>query len=182
MDTRRFDTTAPTAGRPARGISSATEPGGNEPEPTTAPTAETRYATTSLNLRSGAGTSFGVLTVIPSGAAVTVTGGQTNGYVPVTYNGTSGYASATYLSTSQSQPTPTATPDPGNSGELLVWPVRRNVDDYSGYNGGTHQNRGSSADYYYSMDIQKTAEVAQRRVNRSMHRQAAPYSGRAAAC
>ncbi len=137
---------------------SATEPGGNEPEPTTAPTAETRYATTSLNLRSGAGTSFGVLTVIPSGAAVTVTGGQTNGYVPVTYNGTSGYASATYLSTSQSQPTPTATPDPGNSGELLVWPVHGGTwTIIQGYNGGTHQNRGSTADYYYSMDIQKTA-------------------------
>ncbi|HET9661816.1 MAG TPA: SH3 domain-containing protein [Thermomicrobiales bacterium] len=52
-----------------------------------------------LNLRSGPGTSYSVLLVIPNGSAVTITGGLTNGFYPLTYNGTSGYASATYLQT-----------------------------------------------------------------------------------
>ncbi|MGD9712836.1 MAG: SH3 domain-containing protein, partial [Thermomicrobiales bacterium] len=134
---------------------SATEPGNSEPDPTVAPATETRYATASVNLRSGAGTSFGVLTVVPSGQAVTVTGGQTNGFFPVTYNGTRGYVSASFLSTSQ--PAATPTPGSGNTGGLLVWPVKGGTwSIIQGYNGGTHQNRGSGADYYYSLDIQKS--------------------------
>ncbi|MCC6945882.1 MAG: SH3 domain-containing protein [Thermomicrobiales bacterium] len=135
---------------------SSTAPGSGQPEPTAAPATETRYTTAAVNMRSGAGTSFGVITVVPSGAAVTVTGGQTNGFFPVRYNGSNGYISATYLSTSQ--PAPTPTPGSGNTGGLLVWPVKGGTwAIIQGYNGGTHQNRGSSADYYYSLDIQKTA-------------------------
>lgn len=134
---------------------SSTQPGGTDPDPTVAPATETRYTTASVNLRSGAGTSFGVLTVVPAGAAVTVTGGQTNGFFPATYNGTRGYISATYLATSQ--PASTPTPGSGNTGGLLVWPVKGGTwAIIQGYNGGTHQNRGSSADYYYSLDIQKS--------------------------
>jgi uncharacterized protein YgiM (DUF1202 family) len=72
-------------------------------------TTQTATTLANLNLRSGAGTTFSVLLVIPSGATVTITGGLTNGFYPVTYNGTSGYASATYLQTG-SGPTPTPTP------------------------------------------------------------------------
>ena len=43
---------------------------------------ETRYATSNLNFRSGAGISFGVLGVIPSGGEVGITGNQSNGYFP----------------------------------------------------------------------------------------------------
>jgi mannosyl-glycoprotein endo-beta-N-acetylglucosaminidase len=58
------------------------------------------YTTTSrLNLREGPGASFSVIRVIPSGAAVEVTGEAQFGYLPVTYSGSSGFASADYLTT-----------------------------------------------------------------------------------
>jgi len=132
---------------------SDTEPG-DDPAPDPGVDEETRYATAALNLRSGAGTSFGVLTVIPNGAAVTVTGSQQNGYFPVRYSGTNGFASATFLTTTD----PGQTPDPGNgnTGGLIVWPVQGGTwEIIQGYNGGTHQNRSSSASYYYSLDIAK---------------------------
>lgn len=55
-------------------------------------------ATAYVNLRSGPGTSYGVITVIPEGAAVETTGTARSGFYPVTYNGRSGFASADYLS------------------------------------------------------------------------------------
>lgn len=55
--------------------------------------------TANLNLRSGAGTGYSVLLVIPSGGAVSVLSGPTsNGWYSVSYNGTAGYVSGTYLS------------------------------------------------------------------------------------
>lgn len=57
-------------------------------------------ATASVNLRSGPGTSYGVITVIPNGAAVETTGAVQAGFSPVTYNGRSGFVSADYLSSS----------------------------------------------------------------------------------
>jgi len=51
-----------------------------------------------LNLRSGPGLSFDVLTVIPAGAAVTPLGGNEGGFVQVRYAGQEGWASADYLS------------------------------------------------------------------------------------
>lgn len=51
-----------------------------------------------LNLRTGPGTDYQVLAVIPAGAAVEITGDPEAGFYPVRYNGTSGYASAEYLS------------------------------------------------------------------------------------
>jgi len=54
--------------------------------------------TSALNLRSGPGTSFGVISVIPEGAAVEVTGDPQAGFYPVTYRGNSGFASGDYLS------------------------------------------------------------------------------------
>ncbi|MBA2247082.1 MAG: SH3 domain-containing protein [Chloroflexia bacterium] len=53
--------------------------------------------TSALNLRSGPGTANTVLLVIPSGAAVEVTGAAQAGFFPVTYRGTSGFASASFL-------------------------------------------------------------------------------------
>ncbi len=54
--------------------------------------------TEALNLRSGPSTSNKVITVMPAGALVTLTGEGRNGYVSVNYNGTSGWAYAAYLS------------------------------------------------------------------------------------
>lgn len=57
------------------------------------------YATTALNLRSGAGTGYSVLLVIPSGGNVTVLSGPTsNGWYNVQYGNVAGYVIGTYLS------------------------------------------------------------------------------------
>ncbi len=53
--------------------------------------------TANVNLRDAASTSGKVLTTVPKGASVTVTG-TSNGWASVTYNGTSGYMSTKYLS------------------------------------------------------------------------------------
>ena len=66
------------------------------PPPSTGATGPAKV-TTSLNLRSGPGTSFGVVTVMPRGAVVSLTGETSNGYLGLTYNGASGYAAEQYL-------------------------------------------------------------------------------------
>lgn len=52
-----------------------------------------------LNLRSGPGTNYDVITVMPGGANVDLTGDSQNGFVGIIYNGTAGFAYADYLST-----------------------------------------------------------------------------------
>ena len=59
-------------------------------------------------MRSGAGAGFGVITVIPAGAGITVTGSLTNGFYPVTYNSTNGFASADFITFARP-----VTPTPG---------------------------------------------------------------------
>lgn len=55
-------------------------------------------ATDDLNLRSGAGTGYSVLRVMPSGSRVTVrTTSGANAWVAVSYNGYSGWAHTSYL-------------------------------------------------------------------------------------
>ncbi len=93
--------------------------------PTSGPTG-TAYTTTSLNLRSGPGTGYGVVTVMPSGASVTLTGRTQSGFASVSYGGTSGWASSTYLSQTAPAPrqpaptTPTA-PAAGGSIESIIY-------------------------------------------------------------
>lgn len=61
-------------------------------------TMETLYTTAALNLRSGPGTSYKVLKVMPKGSAVEVL--QKNGdWYQVRYSGTTGFASRNYLTT-----------------------------------------------------------------------------------
>ncbi len=50
-----------------------------------------------LNLRSGPGTEYGVLAVMPKGARVHVTGASENGFAPVTYGSLAGWAFEDYL-------------------------------------------------------------------------------------
>ncbi len=59
-----------------------------------------------LNLRTGPGTTYPVLLVMPDGATVTITGALQTGYYPVVYNGTAGYASADYLQIGSAPPPP----------------------------------------------------------------------------
>lgn len=64
------------------------------------------YGTTTaaLNLRSGAGTGYGVKRVIPADATIEIYDGVTNNYRQVAYAGTFGWAYADYISTSGAQP------------------------------------------------------------------------------
>ncbi|MDQ3044646.1 MAG: SH3 domain-containing protein, partial [Chloroflexota bacterium] len=55
--------------------------------------------TSDLNLRTGPSTSFSVITVMPSGAEVSIDGAAQSGFYPVSYRGFTGFASASYLST-----------------------------------------------------------------------------------
>jgi len=58
-----------------------------------------------LNLRSGPSSSAGIITVMPGGARVTITGLAQNGtWLPVVYNGQSGFADGAYLSLNGSDP------------------------------------------------------------------------------
>jgi uncharacterized protein YraI len=50
-----------------------------------------------LNLRSGSSTGSSVLTTMPNGARVALTGKSVSGFLSVTYQGTAGWASAAYL-------------------------------------------------------------------------------------
>ena len=58
-----------------------------------------------LNLRSGAGTGYSVLLVMPDGARVELTGATSNGFSQVIYQGTTGWASSEWLSTGASTAT-----------------------------------------------------------------------------
>ncbi len=61
-------------------------------------TGSTLRTTDPLNLRSGAGTSYAVLLVMPAGAEVRVASGTpTNGFYQVTYGTRTGWASGSYL-------------------------------------------------------------------------------------
>ena len=86
--------------------------GGTPSTPTPTPTAPALDTATvidgALNLRSGPGTTYAVITVMPGGSTVSITGALTNGFYPVRFGGQNGYASAQYLQLS-SQPTPTPT-------------------------------------------------------------------------
>lgn len=90
------------------------------------PASAAAYRTTSgLNMRSGPGTSFAVVRVIPSGATVDVTGGGQFGFLPVTYSGSSGWASADYLTSGSSSGSGTTTG--GATGTRYVFDGRLNL-------------------------------------------------------
>ena len=61
----------------------------------------TLYTTTSLNLRSGPGTSYAVILVMPQGADVLTVGGFENGYAKVKYQHNVGWAYGGYLASSR---------------------------------------------------------------------------------
>lgn len=82
------------------------------PTPTPAPTAQTGTTKSNLNLRASGSTSSNVLTVIPKGASVNVTGPAVNGWYPVSYNGKTGWASAAYFNPLTSPPVTTPSTDP----------------------------------------------------------------------
>src|SRR5680860_99207 len=74
----------------ACGGSSGSSPGSSD-------TSGNAATTAGLNLRSGCSLSASIITVMPSGSRIEVTGGSQNGYYPLTYRGSSGWASGDYI-------------------------------------------------------------------------------------
>lgn len=63
-----------------------------------------------LNLRSGPGTTYDVVAVMPNGAVVTISGAASDNWLPVTYTDKSGWADSAYLSQPQAAAATTPTP------------------------------------------------------------------------
>ncbi len=127
--------------------------GAPSPSPSPGPTTGTATTTTSLNLRAGPSLGDAVLTVMPAGATVGLTGSAQNGFYPVTYGTLSGWAYGSYLNIGGSGvPKPSPPPSGGSS---IVWPFEAGAEWYisQGYNGSSHYNSGSSYQYYYSFDL-----------------------------
>src|SRR3954454_9272057 len=84
-------------------------PGAALPGPAqAAPRATSATTTDALNLRTGPSLADGVITVIPVGAQVTLTGKSSNGFRGVSWNGRRGWAYATYLAVNETPASPHA--------------------------------------------------------------------------
>lgn len=134
------------------------------PTPTPPPPAKrAAWTTADLNLRSGAGLSYGVITVMPAGAGISVTGAAQSGFYPVDYGTSSGFASVDYITFEEP---PVVQP----CGCSLIWPIKGGTwQIIQGYNGGTHN--GST--YMYSLDLQRI-EGEQATIGQTIY---APASG-----
>ena len=69
----------------------------------------------SLNMRSGPGTSYSKVGSIPASATLTITGSE-NGWYKTSYNGVSGYVSADYVTVTETNSTNTTASTPAASG------------------------------------------------------------------
>lgn len=69
-----------------------------QPAEPVAPGADGAAALDALNLRSGPGPSFGVVTEIPDGSELVVNGVTEGGYVPVSFNGFTGWVAEEFVS------------------------------------------------------------------------------------
>lgn len=101
--------------------------GGSAPSPGTGVTGTATVFDGALNLRSGPSTGYSVISVMPDGATVSLTGESAGGFLGVVYNGTSGWASAQWLNTGggatpPSNPTPT--PPTSGIGDTVVGTMR----------------------------------------------------------
>jgi hypothetical protein len=74
-----------------------------------------RFTTVPLNVRGGPGQRFRVLTALPTGARVPITGETQDGWAQVLLDGQARWVAAPYLSATKPEPTPTSTPSPSHS-------------------------------------------------------------------
>jgi beta-N-acetylglucosaminidase/uncharacterized protein YgiM (DUF1202 family) len=84
------------------------------PVPSPAPaeqTGDVRVTTANLNMRSGPGTGYSIITTIPKGGSVRVAS-VSGGWAKVTYGGRTGYVSTSYLSAPVTAPAPAPAPTP----------------------------------------------------------------------
>lgn len=82
---------------------------GEKPGSGTPAAAGSAFTTAALNVRTGAGINYRVITVLAKGSSVQTTGTTANGYTEIRHNGASRWVSSQYLSGNKpSAPTPSA--------------------------------------------------------------------------
>jgi uncharacterized protein YraI len=97
---------------PQQPSTNTTPPPSTGPAPLPSPYG-TSTTNANLNLRSTASMTGSILTVMPNGSNVTITGPAVNGWFPVSYNGRTGFASAQYINGfTPSTPSTGTTPAP----------------------------------------------------------------------
>ena len=88
--------TAPSAPSTPSTSQTPTDPAPETPAPSVSGTGKLNTGGSSLNMRSGPGTSYRKVGSIPFGVTLTITG-QENGWYKTSYNGVSGYVSSDYV-------------------------------------------------------------------------------------
>ena len=94
--------------------------GGND----SSATSGTGQTTAALNFRAGPGTDYGIITVIPPGASVSLTGAESSGFLEVIYNGTLGWVAADYINVGGSAPAPSPEPEPSPDPGIVTGTAR----------------------------------------------------------
>jgi cell wall-associated NlpC family hydrolase len=84
--------------------------------------AETRMTTANLNMRTGPGTTFAIITTIPKDSSIKVES-ESEGWAKVSYSGKSGYVSTAYLIKSEAAPAPAPVPEPAPQPEPAPEPA-----------------------------------------------------------
>lgn len=117
--------------------------------PVSTASAEPASTTSEVNLRSGPGESYDVLTVVPTSGTISVDGAAVDGFFPATYNGTSGWISASYVVAGAAAPVsaydpPTNQPAPGttyyDAGTVVVYDTEAGNSQQR----GNRRNRGGN--------------------------------------
>ena len=90
--------------------------GGSAPTTNTGATGTATVIDGALNLRGGPSTGHSIISVMPGGTSVSLTGEASGGFLGVVYNGTSGWAFADYLRTGSAAPAPSQPSAPANPG------------------------------------------------------------------
>ena len=140
----------------------ATVPATQAPTETVTPTttpgqAVSRWTTENVNLRAEADPGSSSLGVIAAGTEVQFTGEVANDFSRVETSLGTGWIASAFLSETAPTPTPPPTPTEEPSGALLSWPVSGGEwRVLQGYNGSSHQNRSSTWQYLYSLDLVRT--------------------------
>lgn len=111
-------------------VSASVTTGTTAPAPSA--TVSVMAATANLNMRSGPGTGYSILKVIPKGAQVQASTLQ-SGFYKVTYGGTTGWASASYLSAVSTTPAPAPAPAPATSYVKTVANLNMRTGPSTGY-------------------------------------------------
>ncbi len=109
---------------------------------TTAPVIGHRYTTTALNVRTAASPDSKVITVLASGAKVSLTNGSVSGWTAILHNGDRRWVRSQYLSTTK--PSVAAPTSSSSSPSLISGPVV-NAKTYGALCDGSHDDRPAIA-------------------------------------